>query len=256
MAINLYSPAQIDKIRAANKIVAKALDHVSTIIKPGISLLEIDKVVEDIIRSNGAKPAFKGLYGFPNAACISVNEVVIHGIPNDYRLQEGDIVSVDVGSNLDGFFGDSARTFGVGEISQQDKDLIACGKDALYFAIDFIEAGMHFKQVIYEIEKFILARGFVPLRGFCGHGIGKRPHEEPEIPNYLEGNNPKAGPKIKNGMVFCVEPMICQKDGTPVVGADKWKTTSKDGLRTSHYEHCMAVINGRAEVLSVDKVLP
>ena len=142
MAITLKRPAEIEKMRAANKIVARTLDHISTIIKPGISLLEIDKICEDMIRAAGAKPAFKGLYGFPNAACISVNEVVIHGIPNEYKLKEGDIVSVDIGSNLDGYFGDSARTFGVGKISKEDEALIACSKDALYFAIDFIRAGM------------------------------------------------------------------------------------------------------------------
>lgn len=250
MAIELLRPVEIEKMRAANKIVAQTLDYVSTIIKPGISLLEIDKICEDMILSAGAKPAFKGLYGFPNAACISVNEVVIHGIPSKYVLKEGDIVSVDIGSNLEGYFGDSARTFGVGKISKEDENLIACSKDALNFAIDFIKVGMHFKEVCYELEKFITARGYVPLRGFCGHGIGKRPHCEPEIPNYLEGSNPKAGPKIKNAMTFCIEPMICQKDGTPVVGADKWAVTSKDGLRTSHYEHCLAIVDGRVEILS------
>jgi methionine aminopeptidase, type I len=250
MAIELLRPAEIDKMRAANKIVAQTLDYVSTIIKPGISLLEIDKICEEMIVSAGAKPAFKGLYGFPNAACISVNEVVIHGIPSAYVLKEGDIVSVDIGSNLGGYFGDSARTWGVGKISKEDEDLIACSKDALNFAIDFIKAGMHFKEVCYALENFIVRRGYVPLRGYCGHGIGKRPHCEPEIPNYLEGANPKAGPKIKNGMAFCIEPMICRKDGTPVVADDKWAVTAKDGLRTSHYEHCLAVINGKAEILS------
>ncbi|MBR8461578.1 type I methionyl aminopeptidase [Campylobacter sp. faydin G-24] len=252
MAISLKKATEIDKMRAANKIVAQTLDYVATIIKPGITLLEIDKICEDMIRSRGAKPAFKGLYGFPNAACISLNEVVIHGIPDNTKLKEGDIVGIDIGSNLDGYFGDSARTFGVGKISADDENLIACSKDALYFAIDFIRAGMHFKEVCYELEKFIIARGYVPLRGFCGHGIGRRPHEEPEIPNYLEGNNSKAGPKIKNGMVFCIEPMICHTDGTPVVGKDKWSVTAKDGLRTSHYEHCMAIVNGKAEILSID----
>ncbi|OPA80710.1 type I methionyl aminopeptidase [Campylobacter pinnipediorum] len=250
MAIGLKRPNEIEKLRAANEIVARTLDYIAEFIKPGVSLLEIDKVCEDMIRSSGAKPAFKGLYGFPNTACISLNEVVIHGIPDNTILKEGDIVGVDLGSNLDGYFGDSARTFPVGTISKKDEELIACSKDALYFAIDYIKAGMHFKELSYELEKFILGRGFVPLRGFCGHGIGKRPHEEPEIPNYLEGNNPKAGPKIKNGMVFCLEPMICQLDGTPVIGKDKWKVTSKDGLNTSHYEHCVAVINGKAEILS------
>ncbi|MGH1601072.1 type I methionyl aminopeptidase [Campylobacter majalis] len=250
MAINIYQKKDIIEIRKANEIVAKTLNHIQDIIKPGMSLLQIDKICEDMIRSQGAKPAFKGLYGFPNAACISLNEVVIHGIPNDYVLQDGDIVGVDIGSNLNGYFGDSARTFGVGKISAQDERLISCSKDALYFAIDYIRAGMHFKELSLEIEKFIIARGYEPLRGFCGHGIGRRPHEEPEVPNYLEGFNAKAGPKIKNGMVFCIEPMICQKDGTPVIADDKWAVTSKDGLRTSHYEHCVAIIDGKAEILS------
>lgn len=251
MAIAIRKEHEIQKLRAANQIVARTLDYVSTIIKPGISLLEIDKICEDMILSFGAKPAFKGLYGFPNTACISVNEVVIHGIPSDRVLEDGDIVSVDIGSNLDGYFGDSARTFGVGNISKKDQELIDCSKDALMFAVDIIQSGMHFKELSHELEKFILKRNFVPLRGFCGHGIGKKPHEEPEIPNYLEGNNPKSGPKIKNGMVFCIEPMICQKDGTPIIGSDRWKVVSKDGLRTSHYEHCVAVINDKAEILSI-----
>ena len=166
-------------------------------------------------------------------------------------MQEGDILGVDLGSKLNGYFGDSARTLPVGKISKADEELIACSKDTLEFAIKTIRVGMHFKELSFEIEKFIRARGFVPLYGFCGHGIGKHPHEEPEIPNYLEGNNPKSGPKIKNGMVFCIEPMICQKDGTPVIAEDKWSTRSRDGLRTSHYEHCMAVFDGKVEVLSV-----
>lgn len=250
MAISIKTAKDIEGLRAANKIVAQVLDHMHEFIKPGLSLLEIDKVCEDMIRSAGAKPAFKGLYGFPTTACISVNEVVIHGIPNEYKLKEGDIVSIDIGSNLNGYFGDSARTYPVGKISANDEALISCSKDALYFAIDYIKVGMHFKEVSSAVEEFIINRGFVPLRGFCGHGIGKRPHEEPEIPNYLEGSNPKSGPKIRNGMVFCIEPMICQKDGTPVIAKDRWTVTSKDRLRTSHYEHCLAMVDGKVEILS------
>lgn len=251
MAITIKTSHDIEGLRKANKIVAQTLDYAGEFLRPGMSLLEIDKKIDDFITSKGAYPAFKGLYGFPNAACLSLNEVVIHGIPDNTIIKEGDILGVDIGSKLNGYFGDSARTFGIGEISKHDEELIACSKDALYFAISKIKVGMHFKELSWEIEKFILKRGFVPLRGFCGHGIGKRPHEEPEIPNYLEGNNPKAGPKIKNGMVFCLEPMICQKDGTPVIADNEWNTMSADGLRTSHYEHCIAVINGKAEILSV-----
>lgn len=251
MAITIKTSRDIDGLRKANKIVAQTLDYAAQFLRPGLSLLEIDKKIDDFIVSKGAYPAFKGLYGFPNAACLSLNEVVIHGIPNQTIIKEGDILGVDIGSKLNGYYGDSARTFAIGQISKRDEELIACSKDTLYFAISIIKAGMHFKELSYEIEKFILKRGFVPLRGFCGHGIGRRPHEEPEIPNYLEGHNPKSGPKIKNGMVFCIEPMICQKDGQPVISSNQWDTSSADGLRTSHYEHCVAVINGKAEILSI-----
>ncbi len=144
-----------------------------------------------LIHSLGAGPAFKGLYGFPAGVCTSVNEVIIHGIPSDYRLKEGDIVGLDIGTEVDGWYGDSAITVGVGEITKDDENLIACAKDALYYAIDIIQPEMRFKELSHAIEQFIVQKGYVPLRGFCGHGIGRKPHEEPELPNYLEGINPE-----------------------------------------------------------------
>jgi len=251
MAIALRKPQEIEKLRAANKIVGGALELLRENTKVGMSLKELDAMAEDYIRSNGALPSFKGLYGFPNAVCTSLNQVIIHGIPTDYRLQEGDIIGYDIGTNLDGWFGDGAITVGVGEITKDDEKLIACAKDALYYAIGEIKQGMRFKELSLLIENFILDAGFVPLRNFCGHGIGKKPHEEPEIPNYLDGKNPKAGPKIKNGMVFCLEPMICQKDDEPVILENGWDVVSADGLRGSHYEHTVAIINGKAEILSL-----
>ena len=250
MAIALRKPNEIEKLRAANKIVGGALELLREHTKPGMSLKELDAMAEDFIRSKGAKPSFKGLYGFPASVCTSLNEVIIHGIPDDYKLQEGDVIGYDIGSELEGYFGDAAISVGVGKITEQDEALIACAKDSLYYAIDIIRDGMRFKELSQMIEQFILKRGFVPLRGFCGHGIGKKPHEEPEIPNYLEGNNPKAGPKIKNGMVFCIEPMICQKEGKAIILENGWDVVSSDGLRGSHYEHTVAVVNGRAEILS------
>ena len=252
MAIPLKSKKDIQKLSVANKIVAKTLNYLEKQVHPGMSLLEINAMGEDFILSQGATPAFKGLYGFPAGVCTSVNEVIIHGIPTDYKIQEGDILGLDIGSKIDGWFGDAAITMGVGKISKKDEELIACSKDALYHAIDFIKAGMRFKELSYETEQFILSRGFLPLRGFCGHGLGRKPHEEPEIPNYLEGHNPKQGPKIKNGMVFCLEPMICQKESGAKILEDKWSVTSTDGLRGSHYEHAVAIINNKAEILSVE----
>ena len=251
MAIALRKPQEIEKLRAANRIVGGALELLRKHTKIGASLKELDAMAEDYVRSHGAKPSFKGLYGFPNAVCTSLNKVIIHGIPTDYKLQEGDIIGYDIGTNLEGWFGDAAITVPVGDITKKDEELIACAKDTLYFAIDSIKQGMRFKELSHLMEQFILKRGFVPLRNFCGHGIGKKPHEEPEIPNYLEGSNPKAGPKIKNGMVFCLEPMICQKDSKPVILENKWDVVSADGLRGSHYEHTVAIINGKAEILSL-----
>ncbi len=252
MAISLKSQKDIQKLSMANKIVAKTLNYLQKKVHPGMSLLEINALGEDYILSQNAAPAFKGLYGFPAGVCTSVNEVIIHGIPTDYKIKDGDILGLDIGSKIDGWYGDAAITMGIGDISKEDEELIACSKDALYHAIDFIKAGMRFKELSYELENFILSRGFVPLRSFCGHGIGKKPHEEPEIPNYLEGHNPKQGPKIKNGMVFCLEPMICQKQSEAKILDDKWSVTSSDGLRGSHYEHCVAIINNKAEILSVE----
>jgi len=251
MAITIKKTSEIAKLSVANKIVAKTLDYLTTKIHPGISLKELNALGESFIQSHGARPAFKGLYGFPSGVCTSVNEVIIHGIPTDYKLKEGDIIGLDIGTEIDGWYGDSAITVGVGEISKSDESLIACAKDALYFAIDFIRPEMRFKELSYAIEQFILQQGFVPLRGFCGHGIGRRAHEEPEIPNYLEGINPKSGPKIKNGMVFCIEPMICYKEGKPKILEDKWGVVSTDGLRGSHYEHTVAMVDGKIEILSI-----
>lgn len=250
MAITIKNPKEIVSLQIPNEIVAQSLLLGQKSAKEGMSLKELDSIIEDYILSRGATPSFKGLYGFPNAVCISVNEVIIHGIPSDYKLRSGDIVGIDVGVQYNGWYGDGAVTFGIGDISKQDESLISCAKDALYYAIDSIQSGLHFKELSKILEDFICGRGFVPLRGFCGHGIGRKPHEEPEIPNYLESPNPKQGPKIRNGMVFCIEPMIAQKDGIPKILGDNWSVIAQDGLNGSHYEHTVAVIDGRARILT------
>lgn len=250
MSIALRKPEEIEKLFVANQAVAKTLKYLEENVKAGMSLKEVDAMGEKFILSLGARPAFKGLYGFPNAVCTSLNEVIIHGIPSDTVLKEGDILGLDIGTEVDGWYGDSAITMPIGEISKKDEELIACSKDALYYAIDIIEDGMRFKELSKAIEDFITSRGYQPLVRFCGHGIGRKPHEEPEIPNYLEHGGTKSGPKIKNGMVFCIEPMICQKDRNPVILKNGWDVVSADGLRGSHYEHTVAVVNGRAVILS------
>lgn len=249
--IELRKATEIQKLREANRIVAKTLDFLEKEIKAGMTLRQISEMAEEYILSSGAKPSFKNLYDFPSAICTSLNEVCIHGIADDKVLKDGDILGLDVGTLLDGYYGDAARTLAIGKISKKDEELIACAKDALYFAIDSIREGMRFKELSALLGGFVASRGFVPLQGYCGHGIGTRPHCEPEILNYLEkGANTKSGPKIKNGMVFCIEPMICQKDGTPKHYNGRWDAGSVDGLNSAHYEHCVAIIKGRAEILS------
>ena len=250
MSIALRKPEEIEKLFVANQAVAKTLKYLEENVKAGMSLKEVDAMGEKFILSLGARPAFKGLYGFPNAVCTSLNEVIIHGIPSDTVLKDGDILGLDIGTEVDGWYGDSAITMPIGDISKKDEELIACAKDALYYAIDIIEDGMRFKELSKAIEDFITSRGYQPLVRFCGHGIGRKPHEEPEIPNYLEHGGTKSGPKIKNGMVFCIEPMICQKDRNPVILKYGWDVVSADGLRGSHYEHTVAVVDGRAVILS------
>lgn len=249
MAIALRKKDELTKLELAGSIVGKTLKYLQENITAGMTLKEIDTMGEEFIRSHGAEPSFKGLYGFPASVCTSLNEVCIHGVPDETKIQDGDILGLDLGTKIDGYFGDAAITMPIGKISKEDEELIKCSKDTLYYAIDNIRVGMRFKELTHLIEQFILSRGFVPLRDFCGHGIGRRPHEEPNIPNYLEGK-PKQGPKIKNGMVFCLEPMICQKSGNPIVLEDKWSVISEDGLRTSHYEHTVAIIENRAVILT------
>lgn len=249
MAITLRKPNEIAKLQHAGGIVAKTLHYLKTQIKPGMTLREIDTIGDRYVRELGAIPSFKGLYGFSGSICTSLNEVCIHGVPNDIVIKEGDILGLDIGTKLDGYYGDAAITIPVGAISDADEALIACAKDALYVAIEAIRVEMRFKELSKILEDFIRSRGFVPLRNYCGHGIGTLPHSEPEIPNYLDGKS-NQGPKIKNGMVFCIEPMICQTSGVAKVLADKWSVVSEDGLRTSHYEHQVAVIDGKAVILT------
>lgn len=249
MAIAIRKPDEIAKLKRAGEIVGKTLQYLQNIVKSGMTLKEIDALGEAYIREHGAEPSFKGLYGFTGSVCTSLNEVCIHGVATDRVIEEGDVLGLDIGTKLDGYFGDAAITMAVGKISAEDEALIACSKGALYHAIDSIREGMRFKELSKILEDYIVSAGFVPLRDYCGHGIGTKAHDEPNIPNYLEGNT-NQGPKIKNGMVFCLEPMVCQKSGTPVLLDDKWSVISEDRLRSAHYEHQVAVVDGKAIILT------
>lgn len=253
MAIPIKNSKEIESIRKSSVLVYRTLEHLKQYVKEGITLLELDKIGEDFIVLNGGRASFKGLYGFSGSVCTSLNEVIIHGVPDQTKLKNGDIIGLDVGVEIDGWYGDAAVTVGVGDISQSSADLIACAKDTLYYAISIIKTGMRFKELSFKMEEFINQKGYKALRNYCGHGIGQKPHEEPEILNYVDSPNVKQGPKIKEGMVFCLEPMITQENEDPDVLDDKWSVVSKDGLFGSHYEHTIAIINNKAEILSKEK---
>ena len=250
MGISIFNKSQIALLSEASKAVAMTLDYARQIAKEGMSLLDLDKAIEDKILSFGMLPSFKGLYGFPNASCISVNEVIIHGIPSDYKLKNGDIIGIDIGTKYKGYFGDGAVTFGIGEVDSKNKELMKCSFDTLNSVIDSIKEGMRFKEISKMLQDNITQRGFTPLLDYCGHGIGTKPHCEPSIPNYLPDGVSISGPKIREGMAFCLEPMVCQKSGVPVILDDKWSVVSKDGLNTSHHEHTVAIIGGKARILT------
>lgn len=248
--IPIRNKKELETLREAGRCVAMSLEKAINYAKEGVSLLELDSIIEDNIRSLGAKPSFKGLYGFPNSACLSLNEVVIHGVPNEYKLQNGDILGIDIGSFFKNYYGDGAVTIPIGIPNAVDQKLIECSNYALESVIEEIKIGMYFKEISRMLQECITSFGFTPLLNFCGHGIGTKPHCEPEIPNYLSPNIKISGPKVKEGMVFCLEPMVCQKSGDPIILNDKWSVVSKDGLRTSHHEHQVAIIGGKAEILT------
>lgn len=252
MAIALRSKKDIDGLRSANRLVAEALELVSKKAKAGVSTLDVASEAEELIVSKGGRCSFKGLYTppFPGAICTSVNEVIIHGIPDSTPLKEGDIVGFDIGVELNGWYGDAAITVPIGSVSSTDQELVSAAKSALLESISLIRSGMRFKELSAILESSILSSGFVPLRGYCGHGIGRLPHEEPSILNYVEGRKDQ-GPKIKDGMVFCIEPMLCQKSGESKLLEDRWSVVSVDGLNGSHYEHTVAIVGGKAEILTI-----
>ena len=249
MAISIRKPAEIANIKIPAKLVAKTLKLLRENAKPGITPIELDKMAEDFIRENGGRPAFKGLYDFPNAVCISRNGVVIHGIPDNEPLKEGEVIGFDVGVEVNGWYGDAAITIGIGQIDEKYQRMINVAKEALYYAIENIKPGIRYKQISKLLEDYITSHGYVPLKGYSGHGIGRKPHEEPQILNYVEGK-PNQGEKVKNGHVFCLEPMICQKCGEPVLAENGWDVYCEDLEVGVHYEHQVAILNNKALILT------
>ena len=239
--------SELKKMRDAGLIVAEVLSHLETLICPGITTGHLDMVAEKMILEMGGTPAFKGYQGYPASLCTSINHQIVHGIPSDKTVEEGDIVGVDVGVNLEGFYGDSARTFPVGKISRQLQKLLDVTCKSLYVGIEQAKVGNRVSDISYSIQNFVERHGFSVVREFVGHGIGKSLHEEPQVPNYGE---PGRGPRLIEGMVLAIEPMVNIKGPEVKVLEDKWTAVTADGGHSAHFEHSVAVTNDGPWILS------
>jgi methionyl aminopeptidase len=233
------SAAEIDRMRAANQLVASVLADLEAAVAPGVTTGELDALAERLVRKGGAEPAFKGYRGYPATLCASVNEEVVHGIPSPGRaLKVGDIVSLDIGVRLDGFYGDSAVTVAVGAIADETRDLLRVTQEALGKAIEQVKVGGRLSDIGHAVQAWVEGHGFSVVREFVGHGIGEQLHEEPQIPNY---GQPGRGPKLVEGMVLAIEPMVAMGRPDVKVLRDGWTAVTKDGSLAAHFEHTVAV---------------
>ncbi len=244
------SKRELDKMRAAGRLVGQVLAHLRTIAEPGITTMEIDRVAEQMIRDGGALPTFKGYNGFPYSICASVNEQIVHGFPSNYKLKSGDIFSIDVGVTLEGFVGDTATTVPVGNVSEDRLKLIRVTEECLQRAIEQCRPGKHLGDIGWAVQEHAESHGYSIVRDYVGHGIGRRMHEDPQIPNY---GRPGLGPKIKSGYVFAVEPMVNLGSHHTKVLADNWTVVTVDGQPSAHVEHTIAITDDGPEVLTLVK---
>lgn len=244
---NTYTTADIQLIKESSLLVGKTLAEVAERIQPGIPIAILDKIAEEYIRDHQGIPSFKGYNGYPASLCISINDVVVHGIPKNQILNDGDIVSVDCGAYKNGFHGDYAYTFAVGSISEEKRLLIERTKQSLYLGIEQAKAGNTTGDIGFTVQKYVESFGYGVVRDLCGHGIGKRLHESPEIPNF---GKPKKGYPLRKGMVFCIEPMINLGSYKVFMENDGWTIRTYDGKPSAHFEHQVALTENGTEVLS------
>ena len=245
--IYLKTKEEVELLRENNLLVSATLAQVAKHIEPGVTTSELDRVAEEFIRSHGAVPGFLGYNGFPATLCISVNEEVVHGIPSGYVLREGDIVSVDCGTILKGFYGDSAYTFAVGNIHPDTQKLLDVTKEALYKGVAQAKAGNRVGDISAAVQKHAETNGFSVVRDLTGHGLGRKMHEDPEVPNFgVKGR----GPVLKEGMVICIEPMINAGGKAVVFEKDGWTVRTRDRKPSAHYEFAVAITVGGADVLT------
>ena len=245
------SPAELERMKAANQLVAEVLAALREAVRPGVTTGDLDALAESQIRAGGGEPAFKGYQGFPATICASVNEEVIHGIPSQRELVEGDVISIDLGAVLDGFYGDSAITVPVGRVSERAAELLRVTEESLHRAIAQVKVGARISDLGHAVQQHVERHGFSVVREFVGHGIGSRLHEDPQIPNY---GVPGRGPRLAEGMVLAIEPMV--NIGRPAVKvlADGWTAVTKDGSLSAHFEHTVAVTADGPRILTAREV--
>ncbi len=245
--ITIKSQKDIGYMRDAGRILGETFKELEKSIKPGITTGELDKIAEDYIIKRGSRPAFKGLYGFPASICASVNDEVVHGIPGSRVLQDGDIISVDLGSEVNGFYGDSARTFPVGNISDEAKDLLKVTEEALFKGIEQAVDGNHVSDISHAVQEYVEAHGYSVVRDYVGHGIGRQMHESPQVPNY---GRPGHGPRLKEGMALAIEPMVNAGAYDVRVLDNDWTVVTVDGKISAHFEHSVAITKGKPIILT------
>ena len=250
MAITIKTKDQVDKMRIAGGILADLIDILEEMIRPGITTDELDKVAEDFIRSRGAEPSFLGYGGYPKTLCTSVNEEIVHGIPSSRKLKNGDIISIDMGAYINGYHGDCARTYGVGEISEADHKLIEVTQQSFFEGIKFAKAGNHLYEISAAVQAYAESFGFGVVRDYVGHGIGRNMHEDPSIPNFKQIGR---GPKLQKGMVLAIEPMITAGSYKCKVLKDGWTAVTRDGSNAAHYENTVLTTDGEPELLTFKK---
>ena len=250
--ISIKNERELEVMRRACKITAAARALAGDMVRPGVTTREIDRAVHDFIVSQGAIPTFLGYGGFPASTCISVNEVVIHGIPGKRVLKEGDIVSVDVGATWGGFVGDCAATYACGEISPEAQKLISVTRQSFFEGIKFARQGCRVSDIGHAVQTYVEKHGFGVVRAFVGHGVGEQMHEEPEVPNF---GNPGRGPRLVKGMTIAVEPMVTEGTYDVRVLKDRWTTVTADGKLAAHYENTILITDGEPEILTVTEGL-
>jgi methionyl aminopeptidase len=242
------SAAEIERLRKANQFVAEVLAELAAAVGPGVTTADLDAMAERLVRAGGAEPAFKGYRGYPATLCASVNDEVVHGIPSRTRvLREGDIISLDVGAKMDGYYGDCAVTVAVGAVSERTATLLRVTQEALARAIAQVRVGGRLSDLGHAVQEWVEANGFAVVREFVGHGIGEKLHEEPQIPNY---GQPGRGPKLAEGMVLAIEPMVAMGRPETKVLSDGWTAVTRDGSLAAHFEHTVAVTQDGPLVLT------